>query len=158
MSTTPGALPPETWEDGVITTLRNARVRVKTDPLKLEFRLAISRFSNPCWVDLCNSWMSHINAITCVKCNTQFDFEAASGEQASRPAWGDTRIRLLFDHLNILDSKYNIILTFNSLLLIAFNVLFNILLIVLHNSNTPVNKVLLYGFVIVGVLFGILGS
>jgi hypothetical protein len=108
------------------------------------------------WAVRCDSWLKHVNAFACIKCEQPADCDC---ETASTKA---TRITLCFDHLNILDGKFNLLLTFNSLLLIAMNVLLNILLNLLSRpASQGLTTIAITGyrtfliFVIFGVVFGI---
>jgi hypothetical protein len=68
--------------------------------------------------------MEHVNAYAHLKCGLPEDYDFKKPPTAGL---GDTRIRFLFDHLAILDGKFNIVLTFNSLLLIVMNILLGVL-------------------------------
>ena len=91
-------------------------------------------FSSRPWQDLCNQWQTHVNVFARVKCETP-----PAG--ATHISWRATRIEFLFEHLNILDTKFGILLTFNSLLLIALNVLITILLRLLYGSDAAQHTV-----------------
>jgi len=72
-------------------------------------------FSHPSWQERCNQWEAHVNV-----------YAVLNGEGDGE--WKASRIRFLFEHLSILDTKFNVLLTVDTLLLVAFNVLLNFLL------------------------------
>jgi hypothetical protein len=119
----------ESWTDGIALTPDLSKV--ETDPFREEFRLFLTPFPlaktltapHP-WAVRCDSWMEHVNVYAHLKCGLpeDYDFKKPPTERL-----GDTRIRFLFDHLAILDGKFNIVLTFNSLLLIVMNILLGVL-------------------------------
>jgi hypothetical protein len=92
-------------------------VDVDTDPLWPELWLFLRslNFSHDSWQDRCTQWQTHVNAQACLG-------------GASENQWNASRIRILLEHLNILDTKFNVLLTVNTLFLVAFNVLLNYIL------------------------------
>jgi hypothetical protein len=119
----------ESWTDGIALT--PGLSKVETDPFGKQFSLFVTRFPraktltapHP-WALECDSWMEHVNAYAHLKCGLpeDYDFKKPPTERL-----GDTRVRFLFDHLAILDGKFNLVLTFNSLLLLAMNILLGVL-------------------------------
>lgn len=105
-----------------------------------------------CWPGRCDDWETHVTLFALTKCdlgpnsasslgterscnaNNDGDPAVSRGKSQSVP-WNATRIEFLFQHLTILDTKFGISLTFNSLLLLAINVLINILLNLLKSDG-----------------------
>jgi len=90
-------------------------IDVKTDPFLPELGLFLISFafgSKP-WQARCKRWLTHVNV-----------FASLSGA-ARTNKWQEARITFLMGHLNILDAKFNVLLTVNTLLLIAVNGLIN---------------------------------
>jgi hypothetical protein len=88
---------------------------VKTDsfwPEILLFLLSFN-FAHRLWQKRCKKWLTHVNV-----------FASLKADPDSRD-WNETRITFLMNHLNILDTKFNMLLTVNTLLLIAVNGLIN---------------------------------
>jgi len=99
---------PPTWVD------------VKNDPLWPEVRLFLLSFNFALnrWQQRCNQWETHVKVFTRIE----------RGSQSTEIASMATRINFLFRHLDILDNKFGMLLNFNTLLLVAFNVVLNYLL------------------------------
>jgi hypothetical protein len=92
-------------------------IDVKNDPLGPEVQLFLRsfNFAHKLWQQRCDRWETHVKVFTLIK-------------QASPSTEKATRIDFLSHHLDILDSKFGILLNFNTLLLVAFNVVLNYLL------------------------------
>lgn len=110
-------------------------VFVKTDQLWPEIKLFVRsfNFAHSSWQERCDRWKTHVNVFASLKGGVEGD-------------WKAIRISFLFEHLGILDTKFNVLLALNTLLLVAFNVLLNFLL----------NRRLVTGTIeTLGVLFGV---
>jgi hypothetical protein len=90
------------------------------------------------WPKRCDEWMIHATLFACIKGGLSPDGEVSvvsdqdnqpeptdtGAKKWEGPPWKEKRVTFLFEHLNILDTKLGMLLNFNSLLLIAINVLF----------------------------------
>jgi hypothetical protein len=72
------------------------------------------RIGHECWQTRCEWWLTHVNVSAYLKCNAE-----------QSPQWQSARIDFLFAHLGVLDTKFNVLLAINTLLLIAANNLLN---------------------------------
>lgn len=160
-------------------------IEVKTDPFWDEFRLFLcslrrGRFERRTgeanrWANRCDQWETHATLFACIKCGLLPDGEVptASGQDATpkqadasakkweEPLWKEKRIQFLFEHLNILDTKLGMLLNFNSLLLIAVNVLYGGLYNLVPKpfpTNSHIfnlsGHLLIWALAILSVLFG----
>ena len=119
----------------------------KTDSYLDEFKLFVRSLYPPDrfkrrtgkanrWPERCDEWYTHATIFAYIKSGLSPNGgKAAVSEQDAKPGdtsakewegplWKERRITFLFEHLNILDTKLGMLLNFNSLLLIAVNILF----------------------------------
>lgn len=108
------------------------------DPLREELRLLVwdylcgkfDRRKKSPWPKRCDEWEVHATGYAYIACGPPAASEALPpAVPPSTPAtppkfWKAERITFLSKHLDVLDSKLGMLLNFNSLLLIAINVLY----------------------------------
>lgn len=124
---------------------------VKSDPAHEEWllfyksvRFGKDRFDrqqkSPSWSERCDKWLLHATVFPYIKTKGGDSSNDEPEKQVIDKGiefWGDARIAFLNDHLNILDGKINMMLTFNTLFLIAFNVLLNALFSLTPKRTPP---------------------
>jgi hypothetical protein len=76
-----------------------------------EFRLLSLRLRHAKWQERCRRWYMHIGTLVAIR------------QRGASSLPGGERIQLLFEHLAILDTKFSVLLTVNTLLLIIVNAL-----------------------------------
>lgn len=121
---------------------------IYTDPFWFdEVRLFLSRctFEEPtsCWRKRCDEWYVHVTLFACIHSKISPPELNKIGTDQTPPhiPWTTERIEFLFRHLNILDQKFGILLTFNSLLLVAINLLVDILLNLMKDHKGSISCV-----------------
>ena len=109
------------------------RISSQIDGFRINLALVFrnKKKSSERWAKRHGAWLSHANTFTGIKCDAHLkwnDTGAAKEEKEeivldNALEWGETRIKFLSDHLDILDRKFGVLLQFQALLGIVVTIL-----------------------------------